>query len=103
MTVQSDLRLVTMNAKMFNPPGSIYYTEAERIEAWALDHIQKASATVIQYETDWNIDVEKDDESCTQQLGDGDGASSGLSEEHIGWRFVCSRPGIGGMQPHCSR
>ena len=56
------MRLVTSNAKTFNPPGTIYYTEAERIEAYALDHITKASATVIEYETDWNIDVEKDDE-----------------------------------------
>ncbi|KAF8067035.1 Bromodomain-containing protein, partial [Lyophyllum atratum] len=28
----SDLRLVASNAKAFNPPGTIYYTEAERIE-----------------------------------------------------------------------
>ncbi|EDR02465.1 uncharacterized protein LACBIDRAFT_149883, partial [Laccaria bicolor S238N-H82] len=28
----SDLRLVTTNAKIFNPPGTIYHTEAERIE-----------------------------------------------------------------------
>ncbi|EEB90423.1 hypothetical protein MPER_11372, partial [Moniliophthora perniciosa FA553] len=57
-----DFRLVTNNAKLFNPPGTIYYTEAQRIEIWGLDHIAKASATVIQYETDWNIDVEKDDD-----------------------------------------
>ncbi|KAI3618617.1 bromodomain containing 7 [Moniliophthora roreri] len=57
-----DFRLVTNNAKLFNPPGTIYYTEAQRIETWGLDHIAKASATVIQYETDWNIDVEKDDD-----------------------------------------
>lgn len=58
----SDLRLVTTNAKIFNPPGTIYHTEAERIEAWGLEHIAKASLTVIQYETDWNIEIEKDDE-----------------------------------------
>ncbi|RPD66425.1 hypothetical protein L226DRAFT_479067 [Lentinus tigrinus ALCF2SS1-7] len=57
----SDLKLVTTNAKTFNPPGSIYYTEAERIENYALDHITKAAATVIEYETDWNIDVEHDE------------------------------------------
>ncbi|KIM60265.1 hypothetical protein SCLCIDRAFT_124705, partial [Scleroderma citrinum Foug A] len=28
----SDFRLVTMNAKIFNPSGSIYHAEAERIE-----------------------------------------------------------------------
>ena len=60
--LQSDFKLVTMNAKIFNPPGSIYHTEADRIEAWGLDHISKASSTVIQYETDWNIDVERDDD-----------------------------------------
>ncbi|KAM5545551.1 hypothetical protein V8D89_000589 [Ganoderma adspersum] len=58
----SDLKLVTANAKAFNPAGSIYHTEADRIESYALDQITKAAATVIEYETDWNIDVEKDDE-----------------------------------------
>ncbi len=59
---QSDLKLVTSNAKTFNPTGSIYQTEADRIESYALDQITKAAGTVIEYETDWNIDVEKDDE-----------------------------------------
>ncbi|KAI8977731.1 hypothetical protein BD414DRAFT_524360 [Trametes punicea] len=58
----SDIRLVTSNAKTFNPPDSIYYTEAERIEHYALEHIAKAAATVIEYETDWNIEIEKDEE-----------------------------------------
>lgn len=58
------MKLVTSNAKTFNPPGTIYYTEADRIEAWALDHIAKASSTVIQYETDWNIDIEKDEDAA---------------------------------------
>ncbi|KAF9653600.1 hypothetical protein BDM02DRAFT_3125566 [Thelephora ganbajun] len=57
----NDFRLVTSNAKSFNPPGSIYYTEAERIEAWGLDRITKAAATVIEYETDWNIEIDGDD------------------------------------------
>ncbi|CCL98021.1 uncharacterized protein FIBRA_00014 [Fibroporia radiculosa] len=56
-----DLRLVTTNAKLFNPPGTIYHTEAERIEAWGLEHITKAAASVIEYETDWNIEIERDD------------------------------------------
>ena len=60
---QSDMRLVTGNAKLFNPPGSIYYTEAERIETYALDHIARAAATVIEYETDWNIDIEQEEVS----------------------------------------
>lgn len=41
--------------------GTIYHTEADKLEIWALDHIEKASATVIQYETDWNLDVQQDD------------------------------------------
>ncbi|KAF7760715.1 hypothetical protein Agabi119p4_10124 [Agaricus bisporus var. burnettii] len=68
----NDLKLVTTNAKTFNPPGTIYYTEAERIEAWALDHIAKASPTVIQYETDWNIDIEKDDDTAVNIDDDDD-------------------------------
>ncbi|KZT01114.1 uncharacterized protein LAESUDRAFT_707961 [Laetiporus sulphureus 93-53] len=58
-----DIRLVTTNAKTFNPPGTIYYTEAEKIEAFALEHIAKASASVIEYETDWNIEIEGDHEA----------------------------------------
>ncbi|KAJ2925847.1 hypothetical protein H1R20_g11247, partial [Candolleomyces eurysporus] len=61
----NDLRLVTTNAKIFNPPGSIYYTEAERIEAWGLDHINKAAGTVVQHESDWNIDIEREDDTPT--------------------------------------
>ncbi|KAJ6632200.1 hypothetical protein B0H10DRAFT_1865520 [Mycena sp. CBHHK59/15] len=57
----NDFRLVTSNAKLFNPEGSIYYVEADRLEAWGLDQISKASSTVIQYETDWNIEIEDDD------------------------------------------
>ncbi|KAH9017886.1 hypothetical protein EDB84DRAFT_1520625 [Lactarius hengduanensis] len=53
-----DFRLVISNAKIFNPPGTIYHNEAERIEAWASDHISKATSYVIEYETDWNIEVE---------------------------------------------
>ena len=53
---------MTTNAKLFNPSGSIYYIEADRIEVWALDHIAKVAGTVIQYETDWNIEIEKEDE-----------------------------------------
>lgn len=58
---QNDVRLVTSNAKIFNPPGTIYHTEAEKIEAWALEHIEKASSTVLQYETNWDLDPEKED------------------------------------------
>lgn len=35
----------------------MYHTEAARIEAYGLDHIKRASAQVIEYETDWTIDV----------------------------------------------
>lgn len=65
--------MVINNAKAFNPPGSIYYTEADRIALWGLDHINKAAATVIQYETDWTIDVEKEDEEPVNVDQDEDG------------------------------
>ncbi|KAF8811316.1 hypothetical protein BYT27DRAFT_7253025 [Phlegmacium glaucopus] len=58
----NDFKLVTTNAKLFNPPGSIYHIEADRIEVWGLEHIAKAAGTVIQYETDWNIEIEKEEE-----------------------------------------
>ena len=54
--------LVINNAKAFNPPGTLYHTEASRIETWGLEHITKALAHVIEYETDWNIDVVADEE-----------------------------------------
>ncbi|KAI0338767.1 hypothetical protein BDW22DRAFT_1362481 [Trametopsis cervina] len=59
----NDVRLVTGNAKAFNPPGTIYHSEAERIEQYAVDHINRAAATVIEHEGDWNIDVEQEDEA----------------------------------------
>jgi len=71
MLSQSDLRLVASNAKLFNSPGTIYHTEADRILAWGLDHIAKAAPTVIQYETDWNIEIEKDDDG-TVNIDDDD-------------------------------
>lgn len=72
-TPQSDLRLVTTNAKTFNPPGTIYHTEADRIEAFALEHIAKAAATVIEYETDWNIEIEKDEDPVNVDDDDASG------------------------------
>ncbi|KIM44007.1 hypothetical protein M413DRAFT_443069 [Hebeloma cylindrosporum] len=66
----SDFRLVTNNAKSFNPPGTIYHTEADRLEVWGLEHIAKAASTVIQYETDWNIEIEKDDEGTPVNVED---------------------------------
>ena len=65
------MRLVAANAKLFNPPGTIYHTEADRILTWGLDHISKAAPTVIQYETDWNIEIEKDDDG-TVNIDDDD-------------------------------
>jgi bromodomain-containing protein 7/9 len=59
---QEELRLVTQNAKVFNPPGSIYHTEADRIEAWAAEHVAKAAPTVIEFEADWHVQVDGDDE-----------------------------------------
>lgn len=69
---KNDVRLVTTNAKTFNPPGTIYHTEAERIESYAIDHINKAAASVIEYETDWNIDVERDEDPQSQTPIDGE-------------------------------
>lgn len=56
------MHLVTMNAKQFNPPGSIYYTEADRIETWIADQVTKVASTVIEYETDWKLDVDGEEE-----------------------------------------
>jgi bromodomain-containing protein 7 len=53
---------VISNARTFNPPGTIYHTEADRIEAWASDHVSKASSCVIEYETEWNIDGDRDED-----------------------------------------
>ncbi|KAI1793692.1 hypothetical protein LXA43DRAFT_1000031 [Ganoderma leucocontextum] len=80
----SDLKLVTSNAKTFNPAGSIYHTEADRIESYALDQISKAAATVIEYETDWNIDVEKDDELVAVDEEDVGGTPAPIDESRAG-------------------
>lgn len=69
---QNDIRLVTSNAKLFNPPGTIYHSEAERIEQYAVDHINKAAATVIEYEGDWSIDVEQEEEAEARTIADGE-------------------------------
>lgn len=61
---------MTTNAKIFNPPGSIYSIEADKLEAWGLEAIAKASATVIQHETDWNIDIEREDDTPTVNVED---------------------------------
>ncbi|EJC99522.1 uncharacterized protein FOMMEDRAFT_128149 [Fomitiporia mediterranea MF3/22] len=58
---KDDFLLVTSNAKTFNPPPSLYHSEASKIEAWSLDQITRASAQVIEYETDWTIDVVADE------------------------------------------
>ncbi|KAF9467493.1 hypothetical protein BDZ94DRAFT_1155732 [Collybia nuda] len=89
----SDLRLVTSNAKLFNPPGTIYYTEAEKIEAWSLDHIAKAAPTVIQYETDWNIDIEKEEEGQNINIDDDD------DDHNVGTPMDVDEPAPGGRSP----
>ncbi|TFY81551.1 hypothetical protein EWM64_g2463 [Hericium alpestre] len=58
----SDFQLVIANAKTFNPPGTIYHSEASRIETWGAEHIAKAAGQVIEYETDWNIEIERDED-----------------------------------------
>jgi bromodomain-containing protein 7/9 len=79
---------VISNAKTFNPPGTIYHTEAERIEAWASDHISKASSCVIEYETEWNIDVDRDedvnvdaDEDAAGGAGSGPGRTGSVGPD----------------------
>ena len=74
---QEDFRLVISNAKTFNPPGTIYHTEAERIEGWASDHISKASSCVIEYETEWNIDVDRDEDVNVDADEDAAGGAAG--------------------------
>ncbi|KAI6141725.1 hypothetical protein BKA82DRAFT_1006559 [Pisolithus tinctorius] len=68
----TDFRLVINNAKIFNAPGSIYYNEAERIESWGLEHISKASAHVIEYETNWNVEIENDDDGTPVNVDEED-------------------------------
>ncbi|VDB98086.1 unnamed protein product [Peniophora sp. CBMAI 1063] len=63
----ADFRLVLANAKAFNPPGSIYYTEAERIESWGTEAIDKASAQVIQSDANWSIDIDGSDHAMTDE------------------------------------
>lgn len=60
--LQDDFLLVISNAKAFNPPLTLYHSEATRLEAFGLEHISRASAHVIEYETDWTIDVVADGE-----------------------------------------
>ncbi|KAI0643446.1 hypothetical protein C8Q79DRAFT_979029 [Trametes meyenii] len=72
----SDIRLVTSNAKTFNPPGTIYHTEADRIESFALEHISKAASTVIEYETNWNIEIEKDEDPVAVDDDDPSGVTA---------------------------
>ncbi|KAI0701303.1 hypothetical protein BC835DRAFT_1323237 [Cytidiella melzeri] len=69
----NDVRLVTGNAKLFNPAGTIYHSEAERIEQYAIDHINKAAVSVIEYEGEWNIDAEPDEDAEVQASGGEDG------------------------------
>ena len=66
--------MVTTNAKTFNPPPSMYHSEASKIETWGLDQIMKAAAQVIEYEADWTIDVVADE---TQALAPTDGNNVG--------------------------
>ena len=49
--------MVTSNAKAFNPLGTLYHTEASKIEAWGLEQIARASSQVIEFESDWNLDA----------------------------------------------
>ncbi|KAF8884661.1 hypothetical protein BD779DRAFT_769027 [Infundibulicybe gibba] len=88
----ADFRLVIANAKSFNPPGTIYYTEADRIEAWGLEHITKSASTVIQYETDWNIEIEKDDDGSNVNVDDDEELATGTPMD-------VDEPGPGARSP----
>jgi hypothetical protein len=73
----TDFRLVISNATSFNPPETLYHTEALRISAFGLEQISRASATVIQYETDWTIEVVEDDIQPPLQMDQGPNARPG--------------------------
>ena len=45
--IQADFRLVINNARTFNPPDTIFYKEASRIELVGLDAIAQAAAQAI--------------------------------------------------------
>ncbi|KAH9847739.1 hypothetical protein C2E23DRAFT_847173 [Lenzites betulinus] len=95
----SDIRLVTANAKTFNPPGSIYHTEADRIEAFALDHIAKAASTVIEYETDWNIEIEKDEDPVNVDDDDGSGVVGTPADKTAGTPMEVDESRAGSPHP----
>ncbi|KAG2346263.1 hypothetical protein BDR05DRAFT_73350 [Suillus weaverae] len=88
----TDFRLVVTNAKIFNPPGTIYHTEADRLEVWGLDHIAKASAHVIEYETDWNIDVEQDEDAALNIDEDDDHVTASTPTRDIEGSQVAASP-----------
>ncbi|KAF7329360.1 Bromodomain-containing 7 [Mycena kentingensis (nom. inval.)] len=95
-----DFRLVTGNSKLFNPPDSIYYTEAEKIETWGLDQIAKAAPTVIQNDSDWNLEPENE-EGATEDLTAEDYAAALALEDatevaHERSRSPSASLGIGG-------
>lgn len=95
---KSDFRLVISNAKAFNPPGTIYHSEAERIEVFGLDRITKAAATVIEYETDWNIEIERDDDRSVAIDDDGEFETPAPTEENRRSPSVASNHVPGGRR-----
>lgn len=106
ISCQNDVRLVTGNAKLFNPPGTIYHSEAERIEQYAVDHINRAAASVIEYEGDWNIDGEADEAQTNSQGEDGratsmdvDGSSRARSPSVASVQTPSARRGKGKKEP----
>ena len=60
--MQEDFCLMISNAKTFNPLGMIYHTKVDRIKVWASDHIFKVASRIIEYETEWNVDVNQDED-----------------------------------------
>lgn len=75
--------------------------EAEHIEVWALEHTAKAAGTVIEYETDWNIEIERDDaedDTGAEKGTDGCGrqqvhhVAADADAEWLFWLLIFDRP-----------
>jgi bromodomain-containing protein 7/9 len=54
--VQADFQLTLNNAKTFNPPGTMYHSEATRILTWGTDFILRAAPTVLLHHNEWSFD-----------------------------------------------
>ncbi|KZT54027.1 hypothetical protein CALCODRAFT_457251 [Calocera cornea HHB12733] len=105
---KEDFLLVTTNAKTFNPPSTIFHTEAVKLEKYGLDAIKKAQQKLVEAEQQAQVwaeqqavalaaqheyDMQHQDEVIKVE-SDGEGpedAPRGLSLEH-GSRSVSAAP-----------